>query len=321
MSSADAQKQPSVEELLVSIRQAIHGDGANPLSQAVKQTVKKQVNGAPVSASMNQTRVSLQPVNGNRNTMTRKQNENFFKLRDQLQELGAEAPHAVEPPSPPATAPARPNGAANGFAGILSGDVRLEEALEKLKRAGLGTDAPAVAETAPEPEPEIRSSHYDYEDEYTDQDYTLEEAEYEEEYDYRADAQAHEPAESGFSAQTRQAYIEPTEPPHVAEQPYEETTPPQPITHAVAPVPDPVAAPQEQPPLTSDASAQAASAAFNRLADTIVGHATTGERSIDDITRELLRPMLQSWLDEHLPRLVERLVREEIERVARWGGK
>ena len=46
-----------------------------------------------------------------------------------------------------------------------------------------------------------------------------------------------------------------------------------------------------------------------------------GERPIEDITRELLRTMLKQWLDEHLPALVERLVREEIERVARRGGR
>ena len=34
-----------------------------------------------------------------------------------------------------------------------------------------------------------------------------------------------------------------------------------------------------------------------------------------------LRPMLQEWLDDNLPRLVERLVREEIERVARGGRR
>jgi cell pole-organizing protein PopZ len=31
----------------------------------------------------------------------------------------------------------------------------------------------------------------------------------------------------------------------------------------------------------------------------------------------MLRPMLSDWLDDNLPKLVERLVREEIERVAR----
>jgi len=38
---------------------------------------------------------------------------------------------------------------------------------------------------------------------------------------------------------------------------------------------------------------------------------------IDAKTEAVLRPMLREWLDEHLPSLVEKLVREEIERVAR----
>jgi cell pole-organizing protein PopZ len=33
----------------------------------------------------------------------------------------------------------------------------------------------------------------------------------------------------------------------------------------------------------------------------------------------MLRPMLKEWLDDHLPDVVERLVRAEIERVARGG--
>ncbi len=40
-------------------------------------------------------------------------------------------------------------------------------------------------------------------------------------------------------------------------------------------------------------------------------------RPVDEIAEEMLRPMLQEWLDDNLPTLVERLVREEIERVAR----
>ncbi len=38
---------------------------------------------------------------------------------------------------------------------------------------------------------------------------------------------------------------------------------------------------------------------------------------VDEIAEDMLRPMLQEWLDDNLPTLVERLVREEIERVAR----
>jgi uncharacterized protein len=42
---------------------------------------------------------------------------------------------------------------------------------------------------------------------------------------------------------------------------------------------------------------------------------TRGGPSIEDVVRAELRPMLKDWLDAHLPSLVERLVRVEIERV------
>lgn len=50
-----------------------------------------------------------------------------------------------------------------------------------------------------------------------------------------------------------------------------------------------------------------------------LSHAVTNgpSRSFDDIAEDMLRPMLQQWMDDNLPTLVERLVREEIERVAR----
>tara|TARA_B100000161_G_C33508975_1_gene395427 strand:- start:825 stop:1076 length:252 start_codon:yes stop_codon:yes gene_type:complete len=40
-----------------------------------------------------------------------------------------------------------------------------------------------------------------------------------------------------------------------------------------------------------------------------------GAVTLERLTRELMRPMLREWLDQHLPMLVERLVREEIERL------
>jgi len=69
--------------------------------------------------------------------------------------------------------------------------------------------------------------------------------------------------------------------------------------------------------MSSETSA-AAGAAFNRLAQSIMNRAM-GDRPIEDLTRDLLRQMLKQWLDENLPVMVERLVREEIERVARCG--
>lgn len=53
---------------------------------------------------------------------------------------------------------------------------------------------------------------------------------------------------------------------------------------------------------------------FEELAAAVDGHQ---RRSLDEIAQDMLRPMLQDWLDDNLPTLVERLVREEIERIAR----
>ena len=74
----------------------------------------------------------------------------------------------------------------------------------------------------------------------------------------------------------------------------------------------------QQQALISPQTAYAAEASFQSLADTILARATN-DRGLEDMTRDLLRNMLKNWLDENLPELVERLVREEIERVARRG--
>ena len=53
--------------------------------------------------------------------------------------------------------------------------------------------------------------------------------------------------------------------------------------------------------------------------DAVVGKALTTQnaRTLEDLVKEMLRPMLKSWLDDNLPAVVERLVRAEIERVSR----
>ncbi|MDF2371791.1 MAG: DUF2497 domain-containing protein [Rhizobiaceae bacterium] len=65
--------------------------------------------------------------------------------------------------------------------------------------------------------------------------------------------------------------------------------------------------------ISAEAGAKVA-ASFGNL-NHAVSHGPT--RSFDEIAEEMLQPMLQEWLDDNLPTLVERLVREEIERVAR----
>lgn len=64
---------------------------------------------------------------------------------------------------------------------------------------------------------------------------------------------------------------------------------------------------------------QAAATAVTSLVQRLSAERGTLVRSagptIEDLVREELRPMLKEWLDTHLPPLVERLVKAEIERV------
>jgi len=79
--------------------------------------------------------------------------------------------------------------------------------------------------------------------------------------------------------------------------------------------------------ILSSATSGAAAAAFAQLGALPRDRRREGElplggvdRTLEDIVRDLLRPLLQTWLDENLPRLVERLVREEIARVVGEAG-
>src|SRR4051812_34285568 len=74
------------------------------------------------------------------------------------------------------------------------------------------------------------------------------------------------------------------------------------------------AAPDAQ--LLSQATDASVGHAFNLLATTVLSN---NARTLEDLVREMLRPMLKTWLDDNLPTVVERLVRAEIERVARGG--
>jgi cell pole-organizing protein PopZ len=70
-------------------------------------------------------------------------------------------------------------------------------------------------------------------------------------------------------------------------------------------------------PLLSPSTSAAIDTSFHALAHTVLVQNTS---TLEDIVREMLRPMLKTWLDDNLPGLVERLVRAEIERVSRSSG-
>lgn len=72
------------------------------------------------------------------------------------------------------------------------------------------------------------------------------------------------------------------------------------------------AAPAQQ--ILSRSTVSAVESAFNSLANTVLSN---NARTLEDLVKEMLRPMLKSWLDDNLPGLVERIVKAEIERVSR----
>ncbi|MBR0871312.1 DUF2497 domain-containing protein [Bradyrhizobium tropiciagri] len=67
-------------------------------------------------------------------------------------------------------------------------------------------------------------------------------------------------------------------------------------------------------PIISGTTMRAVESAFNSLANTVLSN---NARTLEDLVKEMLRPMLKNWLDDNLPGLVERIVKAEIERVSR----
>lgn len=79
--------------------------------------------------------------------------------------------------------------------------------------------------------------------------------------------------------------------------------------------------------LVSAATAAAATATFAQLARTLsqepatAGNMALGSgRTLEDLVKEMLRPMLKEWLDNNLPTMVEHMVRRELDRMTRRAG-
>ena len=132
--------------------------------------------------------------------------------------------------------------------------------------------------------------------------------------------------EEGTPAETR------TSPPHdtnsnlAAEEPLALATMDDPMqggsTRAETPFPPgpvPNDASRLETPLVAPAAAAAAASSVGSLVRTLAAErsamVTRGGLTIEDLVREEVRPVLKEWLDTHLPPLVERMVRAELERV------
>ena len=274
---------PSMEDLLASIRDAINSD-LRPAPPAQPPTVGTAPEAPRLSARLTALRAARDapaadvaapavappaqaapapqaaPVPPDSNSRLKDRyslarSRDFMNLRNRLANLAAGRRQPGERP----------------FANLLGGELRLEEALARVRdRAALdaATSAPAA----------LRPS------------FDLPEA---------------VPAAAA------------PEPEVIAEpEPIEVSAPEPELAEPPAPEAEAAAEPEPEPPAPADPglAEQAVAAAFGRLEASL---AAGPDGSLPELTRELLKPMLKDWLDGNLPSIVEALVREEIERIAR----
>jgi len=247
--------EPSMEEILASIRRIIADDEAKPPpAEAAKP--------APAAAA-----AKPQPMN------------------DVPPSKVAPAKPAAEKPAPPPAAkpaPAPPPPAPAADASNNQDDI---DAL----LAGLDAATPAPEVRAPEPEPEPEPDVLELTDEM---------------------AMDPEPTPAPPPPPSFRR-VEPRDDLEFAEAPPRPTPPPSyaPVDFDAPPLPP-------QQPILAQSTVSAVESAFNSLAHTVL---SSNARTLEDLVKEMLRPMLKSWLDDNLPGLVERIVKAEIERVSRGG--
>ena len=119
------------------------------------------------------------------------------------------------------------------------------------------------------------------------------------------------PAESGEEIM---APPEPETPPVVEARPEPQPEPAPASSFRPEPAPSPRPAMRDET-LISPRTATVAASAFRELS--AAAQPPRESRTLEDIARELLEPMLRQWLDENLPRIVEAAVRDEVERISR----
>ena len=118
---------------------------------------------------------------------------------------------------------------------------------------------------------------------------------------------------------------EPPPPPAEATpEPISEPTPPPPPVEEMESMPQAVETPPPDASLLSPPAAAQSVAAFSELANVArVKNVGVGvpDITLEAIVRDMIRPMLASWLEQNLPDMVERLVRKEIERLVSGAEK
>lgn len=242
--------EPSMEEILASIRRIIADDEAKPPPTEAAKPEKAAAPAAPKPQAMNDIPPS---------------------------KVAPPKPAAEKPASPQAAKPAPPPAAA---ADASNSQDDIDALLAGLDAA---TPAPEVRASEPEPEPDVL--------ELTDE--------------MAMDPTPPPPPPSFHKVEPRDE-LEFTESPQPRPAPPPSYTP---VDYDAPPVPP-------QQPILAQSTVSAVESAFNSLAHTVL---SSNARTLEDLVKEMLRPMLKSWLDDNLPTLVERIVKAEIERVSRGG--
>lgn len=241
--------EPSMEEILASIRRIIADDEAKP---PPAETAKPEKAAAPKPQAVNDIPPS--------------------KI--------APAKPVAEKPAPPVANPAPPPPPPAPAADASNSQDDIDALLAGLDAA---TPAPEVRVPEPEPEPDVLEL---------------------------TDEMAVDPTPAPPPPSFRK--VEPRDDLEFAESPPPRPTPPPsyaPVDFDAPPLPP-------QQPILAQSTVSAVESAFNSLAHTVL---SSNARTLEDLVKEMLRPMLKSWLDDNLPGLVERIVKAEIERVSRGG--
>jgi uncharacterized protein len=250
--------EPSMEEILASIRRIIADDEAKP-PPAEKAAAPVEV-AKPAAAAPKPAMADIPPSK--------------VAPPKPLEKSAAEKP--APPPAKPAAAP--PAAAAAPAASNNQDDI--DALLAGLDEA---TSAPEVR--TPEPEPEPEPDVLELTDEMA--------------------MPTPPPPPPSFRR------VEPRDDIEFAEAPPPRPSAPQPsyepLDFDAPPLPP-------QQPILAQSTVSAVESAFNTLAHTVLSN---NARTLEDLVKEMLRPMLKSWLDDNLPGLVERIVKAEIERVSR----
>lgn len=297
MAQSSAAREPTMEEILASIRRIIESndEGAPPRVDHRPQLAAVAGNAQAVAEAVPETPPA----------------ETASLETATIAEVRPAAPAASD-----AGAPARAISLADVAARLRGRD-------EGPAAAPLAGEPPAVANDD-EADEDVAETNADDVIAVTDAIFVLDddrESTADRDADRDADAAKHEPAQQesfpriAEAAPTRHEQLEPATSRFDLGEPLAmgEAAPMAAKTETAArPEPDTPSA------LVSMETGTKVAAAFDDLNSAI---AEGRMRSFEELAQELLRPMLAEWLDDNLPTLVERLVREEIERVARGGRR